>query len=329
MVEVKKKDVENSHIIIGSSLTDAPINKLEIVTVPDKPSGRGWRFHESPVKKWAKSKGIAVYDAPKDSPTLRNWTMPANTFDLGIVASFGYFLTPNVLETFREGCINVHPSLLPNYRGASPIQYALLNGDDITGISIIDVHPTELDVGSILFQAKIPIPYRSDFTSLSAILARESGRILAQILTNYETFRSHAISQEILVKQGHIISYAPKIHRSSFPPIALDRMTAYQIDRRHRSIGHQVPTSITYENKELRFLCIEPIQNSSYRIDTGTLVYVPTRKKLRIGCAEGTILEISSVFYQNKQLTAQEFANGYRINRDSDILSASNNEHTL
>jgi methionyl-tRNA formyltransferase len=308
-------------------LTGVPINKLEIVTVPDKPAGRGWYFQESSVKKWAKSKGIMVHDAPGDSSTLKNWTMPANTFDLGIVASFGYFLTPNVLEAFREGCINVHPSLLPSYRGASPIQYALLNGDDTTGVSIMDVHPTEFDAGSILLQTKIPIPYRSDFISLSAILARESGRILARVLTNYEMFRSRVIPQEILIKQGHIISYAPKIHRSSFPPIALDQMTAYQIDRRHRSIGHQVPTSIIYEKKELRLLCIEPIPSSSYRIDTGTLIYVPARKTLRIGCAEGTILEVSSVFYRNKQLTAEEFANGFRINRDPDFLSASNNAH--
>lgn len=80
------------------------------------------------------------------------------TYDVGVVVSFGYFLHPHMLENLAHGAINMHPSLLPKYRGPAPIHHALLNGDATTGVSVIEIDPRAFDVGRILLQKEFGIP---------------------------------------------------------------------------------------------------------------------------------------------------------------------------
>ncbi len=84
---------------------------------------------------------------------MTGWSMPSHVeADLGIVVSFGYRVPQRVIDAFPRGVLNLHPSLLPLYRGASPIQFSLLHGDRYTGVSLIDVHPTHIDGGHVLDQ---------------------------------------------------------------------------------------------------------------------------------------------------------------------------------
>lgn len=105
--------------------------------------------------------------------------------EAGIVFSFGYLIPSSVIGTFRRGIINVHPSLLPMYRGASPIHYALMKGDEETGVSIIDVHPVKFDVGDIIAQKALKIEKQDTFSSLSLRLVDLASEMLLEMLPRY------------------------------------------------------------------------------------------------------------------------------------------------
>ena len=93
-------------------------------------------------------------------------------FDVGVVSSFGHLISSRIIKSCKLGMINVHGSLLPRWRGASPIQYAILNGDKITGITLMKIHPKRFDVGEIIFQQQFEIPSRETFKLLYENLAK-------------------------------------------------------------------------------------------------------------------------------------------------------------
>ena len=111
-----------------------------------------------PVARYCEEHGLPVHPVgPEHRGTLAAWDPPASAaaFDLAVVVSFGYFLPRALLERFPLGAVNLHPSLLPRWRGASPVQHTLLHGDARAGVSVIDVHPTRMDAGDVLAQAEL------------------------------------------------------------------------------------------------------------------------------------------------------------------------------
>lgn len=157
-----------------------------VVTQPDKPAGRGLLLAEPPVKKWALEKGIPVIQPKRlaaeepDADILWN-----SEWDLFIVAAYGKILPNSILKLPHRGTLNVHPSLLPKYRGPSPIESQILADDTDTGVSII-VLDEEMDHGPILAQARItPEEWPLRASVLEEILAREGGRLLAESLVPY------------------------------------------------------------------------------------------------------------------------------------------------
>ena len=111
-----------------------------------------------PVAAYAEEHGLRVHPVGAEHRgTLAAWEPPAaGAFDLAVVVSFGYFLPPRLLRRFPLGAVNLHPSLLPRWRGASPVQHTLLGGDARAGVSVIDVHPTRMDGGDVLLQRELP-----------------------------------------------------------------------------------------------------------------------------------------------------------------------------
>jgi methionyl-tRNA formyltransferase len=137
--------------ILGGLLDDASVSVVRVITRPDRPVGRKQTLSPSPVKTLAESRGI-----PTDQPsTLKTYALPSD-IDLCVVAQYGLLIPTRVLDAPQYGCINVHTSLLPKYRGASPIQTALMNGDRETGITIMKMDE-RLDTGPILLQKRIAI----------------------------------------------------------------------------------------------------------------------------------------------------------------------------
>ncbi len=135
-----------------------------VVTQPDRPAGRGKKLRPSPVKAVAEQAGIPIYQ-PKSlrceaaAEPLRQWQP-----DMIIVAAFGQILRPHVLDLPPQGCLNVHASLLPRWRGASPIQHAIMAGDAETGVTLMQMD-VGLDTGAMFVRQAIPI--RSDETAAS------------------------------------------------------------------------------------------------------------------------------------------------------------------
>jgi methionyl-tRNA formyltransferase len=155
-----------------------------VVTQPDKPAGRGRNLTPSPIKKLSQELRLPLIQPrrlkePEVIPQLQEWNP-----DLIVVAAFGQILRPDVLNLTRYGCINVHASLLPRWRGASPIQAAILNGDENTGITIMQMDPG-VDTGPILDQRPISIEKKDTAGTLSERLSFLGADLLIETLPKY------------------------------------------------------------------------------------------------------------------------------------------------
>ena len=154
---------------------------IGVVCQPDKPAGRGQQLTVPPVKRAALRAGLAVFQpeklrAPETLETLASWAP-----DLIVVAAYGKILPKHVLELPRLGCINVHASLLPKYRGAAPIQWAILRGEERTGITIMCMNE-RMDAGDILLQQEIDIGPQETYGELQARLAEVGARALMETI---------------------------------------------------------------------------------------------------------------------------------------------------
>ena len=177
-----------------------------VIAPPDKPKGRGLRASPVPARAWAKSHGIPVHtELPNEHAK----------FDVCIVADFGKIIPKQILELPRRGFLNVHPSLLPRLRGASPIRTAILNDERETGVSIIKLDD-EMDHGPLVAQKKVALPeWPIRASKLEEILMREGGRLLAQILPQWIAGEIEAQPQnhdvatysEILKKEDGLINF--------------------------------------------------------------------------------------------------------------------------
>jgi methionyl-tRNA formyltransferase len=155
-----------------------------VVTQPDQPAGRGRTLTPPPIKVLAETLGLPIMQPrrlrhPEPMEQLRAWNP-----DLIVVAAFGQILKPDVLEMPRWGCINVHASLLPRWRGAAPIQAAILAGDTETGISIMKMDPG-IDTGPVLRQRSLPIAPDDTAGTLSPKLASLGADLLLETLPSY------------------------------------------------------------------------------------------------------------------------------------------------
>ncbi len=155
-----------------------------VVTNPDRPRGRGRRLQPSPVKEYAREAGLEVFQ-PKSlrRPEVADRLRSLNP-DAIVVAAYGKILPPEILAIPRLGCINVHASLLPKYRGAAPIQWAIIRGEEETGITIM-LMDEGLDTGPILAAAREPIRPEDTAASLSERLAELGARLLVETLPRF------------------------------------------------------------------------------------------------------------------------------------------------
>lgn len=167
-------------VIILEELARAGYMPACIVTAPDKPQGRGLKHTPPPVKQWAITQNIPVLQPEKITNESIQQLLKYKA-DLAIVAAYGFILPESLLSSFKNGILNVHPSLLPRYRGSSPITTPLINGDDSTGISIM-LLDTEMDHGPIIAQKDIPLTETITATELSNHLAHEGGKLLVEII---------------------------------------------------------------------------------------------------------------------------------------------------
>ena len=156
-----------------------------VVTQPDRVNGRGGKVTVSDVKAWAIEHDVPVFQPEKIRKPEAIEELKKYDFDIAVVAAFGQILPPAVLDMPKYGCVNVHASLLPRYRGAAPIQWAVINGDKETGVTTMQMGPG-LDDGDILLQEAVPISPDETGGSLFDKLAVTGGKLILKTLSGIE-----------------------------------------------------------------------------------------------------------------------------------------------
>ncbi len=180
---------------------------LQVVTQPDRPKGRDLKLTPSPVKSLAVSLGLPVLQPERARDPGFLQVLAALKPELIAVAAFGQILPPAILELPTHGCLNVHTSLLPRYRGAAPIQWAILNGDSHTGVTIMKMD-VGLDTGGILSQEKTEIAPGDTAETLHNRLAQIGARLLVSTIPEYVEGRLTPVSQD-----NALATHAPKIKK--------------------------------------------------------------------------------------------------------------------
>jgi len=217
-----------------------------IITTINKKIGRGLEIKENPLVFYAKDKNIKYWQPETfKNLELKNTPIRKKDFDLFIIASYPKILSKEILNIPKLGCLNIHPSLLPKYRGPSPIQTALLNGEDKTGVSIIKLDE-EIDHGPILNQKEINILD----TDLNAGLEKKcgvlGGEMLAEILNNYLRQNKNFNLKD----QDHANATFTKKFEKTLGEISLDKTTAFELQNKFRALLPHIPIYFFISKKE-------------------------------------------------------------------------------
>ena len=201
----------------------ANYNLIGVVTQPDRPAGRGQRQTPPPIKALALQYGIPIIQPNQlKEPTAIDQLLAWQP-DLIVVAAFGQILRQNVLDLPHLGCINVHASLLPRWRGAAPIQAAILNGDRETGVTIMKMD-AGVDTGAILAQRAIPILIDDTSESLSEKLAELGADLLDQTLPDYVAGRTVSrLQDESLATKAPMLNKEDGLLDLTLPADVLER----------------------------------------------------------------------------------------------------------
>jgi methionyl-tRNA formyltransferase len=217
-----------------------------VITSPDKKSGRHMEIHPSIIKTWCESKNIKIWQ-PETLKNLEIENSPlSEKFDVFIVASYPKILSENILNIPAHGSLNIHPSLLPKYRGPSPIQTALLNGDNTTGITIIKLDK-EVDHGPILIQKEINIKDEDINEKLERKCGAEGAGMLIQILEHYLEGNIN------LIEQNHDLATFTRKFEKKEGEIKLEDK-AKEIQNKFRAFLPHIPLFffINHKDREIR-----------------------------------------------------------------------------
>ena len=232
--------------VLGS-LQDAGFAVALVLTQPDRPRGRGLNLVPSPVKRVALDGGIPVYEPATLATDAARAPILANPLDVLVVAAYGLILPPAVLAWPRHGCVNVHASLLPRWRGAAPIQRALLAGDAETGVTLMQMD-AGLDTGPMLDAVRVPIGPRDTAATLEHKLAEQGAGCLVAYLRRLAAGtagppvaaaggRRHLRGEDPQGRSRHRLECARGRHR---PPGARVRSGARGLDAAGRRKGQAV-----------------------------------------------------------------------------------------
>ena len=272
-----------------------------VMTQPDRPAGRGFALAPSPVKNLAAARGIRV----TQPMSLRNAQAQAELkhfrADVIVVAAYGLILPQPVLELPRYGAINIHASLLPRWRGATPIQRALLAGDRDTGVSIMQMD-AGLDTGPVVMQEKIPILEEDTTGTLHNRLAELGAKLIVQALNALQAGAVKATPQPT---EG--VTYAAKLDRRE---ARVDwRESAVSVNRQVRALNPSPGADARVRGVELK---IWRCATAAGRGNPGEILGAGPRG-LRVACGEGALVVTELQRSGGKRLPAAEFLRGFPL----------------
>ena len=291
---------EIAAIILGALLDSAQHQVRQVYTQPDRRAGRGRKTRPGPVKQLAEQRSIAVRQ-PATAAELAQYPDLADV-DALIVAAYGMIVPPSVLSRPRYGCINVHASLLPRWRGAAPIQRAIQAGDVRTGISIM-LMDQGIDTGKILLQQPCEISPADSALSLSARLATLGAACLLEALAGLE---QGAIAPR--EQNDGLASYAGKITKQE---AQIDwRLGAKQIERNIRAFNPAPVAHTSLNNVRLRVWKAQTLATGVTQGDAGDIIaYDPAG--LDIATGDQALRILSLQLEGKKKQHIREVYNGY------------------
>jgi len=287
------------------ALVEAGEEVVAVVCQPDRPKGRKREPAPPPVKVYAQEQGISVLQPNRlrgDAEASFLATFRALNVDLAVVAAYGQILPASLLETPRHGCINVHASLLPCYRGAAPIQSAIMNGDGETGITIMQMDEG-MDTGDILYQASIPIYDHDTSASLHDRLAEVGaeallhtlGLVRAAALTPRKQDDEEATVAPMLKKEHGLLDWS---------------MSAEQIHAHVRGVFPWPGAFTTWNGRTLKVFPFERFSVvTERRVEPGTILSV-SPQGFEVSCGAGSVWVQEVQLDGRKRMEVVDFLRG-------------------
>jgi len=297
-------------------LADSKEKKLMVVTQPDRPQGRGRKILPTPIKKVALSKGLEVFQSENinDEESLKR--LKEFNPDIILVVAYGQILSRHVLNIPKMGCINIHGSLLPKYRGAAPINRAIINGEKETGITFMFMNE-KVDAGEIIFQEKIDILADETCGELYYRLSDLSAKSLPILLEKMKSGKIKKFSQDI-----KLVTFARKMNNEDGKIDWSDKG-----EKVYNLIRGTIPypgAFAYYHGRKLKITRTRFLEDYQDEADTsspkpGRVVKIE-KDAILISTGDKSIIKILKLIPAgSKELTANQFVNGYKI-KAGDVL---------
>lgn len=295
------------------ALVQAGFSVPLVLTQPDRPAGRGLKLQASPVKQYALEQGIAVEQPrslrldgkfPEDAARAQS-VLEAVRADVMVVAAYGLILPQWVLDLPARGCLNIHASLLPRWRGAAPIHRAIEAGDAQTGVTIMQMD-AGLDTGDMLLSETMPILSTDTTATLHDRLAEQGGRLIVQVLAQMQGAGLHRVPQPV---EG--VTYAHKIDKAES---SVDWTQPAEAIGRHIRALTPFPGASTTLDGELIKLVDYEIDSCQRLTDKrcGQILSINSQG-ITVACGEGALRLTVLQRAGGKRLAAADFVRGFPL----------------
>ncbi len=282
---------------------------LSVVTQPDRPKGRGQKNYSSPIKNFSNDNNIPLLQPENVNTQDFINLLSKNRPDYIIVVAFGQILHENLLKVPLQFCINLHSSLLPKYRGAAPINRAILNGDSISGVTTM-IMDKGMDTGDILLNQEILIEKNDDAKSLHDKLSESGGELVIKTLARLKNNNLLPIPQN-----SELATYAPKLKKEE--SLLNWQLDANDIFNRIRGLTPWPGTHTFYNGKRLSILKGEVIPGEPS--DRPGFVERITDSGIEVGTGKNRLKIIELKPEGKKAMSVKSFLSGYIINRGDSL----------
>ncbi|NJD07210.1 MAG: methionyl-tRNA formyltransferase [Methylococcaceae bacterium] len=285
------------------ALLDSPYPVVAVYTQPDRPAGRGRKLPPSPVKQLAQRHGIPILQPESLKPEAEQEALRLWDADLMVVAAYGLILPKTVLAIPRLGCINVHASLLPRWRGAAPLQRAIAAGDGETGVTIMVVEP-KLDSGPMLSKISLAILPGETAGELHDRLAHAGAKALAEILPAVADRTAPAEPQD-----EALVTYAEKLDKAE---AELDwGQPAAVLERRVRAYNPWPVAQTSLDGEAMRIWRAEVVAGSASQPPGG--IEPGNGKTLDVATGDGMLRILELQMPGGKRIAAADFLNSRNL----------------
>lgn len=286
------------------SLINAGHEIISVITTPDKPRGRGHKMCPTPVGEYAQNKGIEVFKPLNLKKESFEEFLNKKNPDLIVVVAYGKILPPYVLSYPKYGCVNVHASLLPKYRGAAPIQRSIIDGEKVTGVTTMYM-AQGLDTGDMLLKSEVEITPEDNFETLHDKLAIAGADLIVKTVIELEKGTINPVPQN-----DALSNYAKMITKET---ALIDwSKNANDIHNQVRGL-YPIPKAFTfYQGKQLK-ICRTLITDDKTTKNAGCIISAD-KNSFSVACGEGTVLKVLEIQAEGKkQMNVSDYLRGNTI----------------